>query len=84
MLKTIENKSERFTEIISKNLSDVTLEDFEFLLDCHDWYYSYSDDHRWWSAGWRSWQRIKTILDAHTDDSRWQELCNQKSPFNKK
>lgn len=34
------------------------------LLNRHDWTYQYSDDHRYWLAGDRSWRRIEATVTA--------------------
>lgn len=41
-------------------MTDITtLEDFERACNGHDLTYSYSDDHRWWRAGFDSHRRIE-------------------------
>lgn len=32
--------------------------DYFELLARHDWYYEFSDDHRYWSSGNASWRKI--------------------------
>lgn len=38
-------------------------EKFERLVKHHDWYYNYSDDHRYWSAGNSAAQEIRKLMD---------------------
>lgn len=40
-------------------------QEFYDLCARHDWYYAYSDDHRYWVAGEASWDRLKRL--AATD-----------------
>jgi len=37
---------------------DIMLQDLEEHLKNHDWYYTYSDDHRYWTAGCESADRL--------------------------
>jgi|TARA_R110002153_G_scaffold94742_1_gene228172 hypothetical protein len=38
------------------------IQDFFKLLEHHDWYYNYSDDHRAWKKGQEESQRIQSII----------------------
>ena len=48
----------------------MTLEDFKKLLDSHDWFYHFSDDHSYWVAGERSSAQISYVLRNGTDDMK--------------
>lgn len=41
--------------------SEVSLNDFYDMLEKHDWYYEFSDDHRAWKKGRLEYQKIKAI-----------------------
>lgn len=41
---------------------EALLADFEKLLKSHDWYYAYSDDHRYWTAGCESYDKIDKMF----------------------
>ena len=56
----------------------ITIEEFYEMLEKHDWYYDFADDHRYWKAGKSSLEKIKalTIKDAnfaklYLDYSAW-------------
>jgi len=36
---------------ITDDTLDIAVEAYTNMLKCHDWYYDYSDDHRYWSKG---------------------------------
>jgi len=36
--------------------------EFLSLLQSHDWYYSYSDDHRVWTKGTKEWETIQEAM----------------------
>jgi hypothetical protein len=36
---------------ITDDTLDIAVEAYTHMLKCHDWYYDYSDDHRYWSKG---------------------------------
>ena len=57
-------------------------EQFETLLKRHDWFYGYSDDHRYYSAGRAQWEKIMSLMPAavSTDYNRVVELYNKYSP----
>ena len=40
-----------------------TPEDFLEILNKHDWYYDYSDDHRVWTRGHDNWKLICRIRE---------------------
>ena len=42
----------------------MTIDEFEKLLENHDWYFSMSDDHRYWAAGQASLARIEQAKEA--------------------
>jgi hypothetical protein len=75
------NRKEQLEIIASKDLEDITFEEFQFLLGIHDWTYMYSDDFRYWRSGETSWSRIRGILEIHEDDPKWQEAVDEASPF---
>ena len=52
---------------------------FQFLVDHHDLYYMYSDDHRVWTSGRKSLERIKRIEERLPEDfvkRVWEERQN--------
>ena len=42
-------------------------QEFLKMLQAHDWYYGYSDDHGAWRKGQQQWQRISAALKAHPE-----------------
>lgn len=40
-----------------------TREDLKSRLQAHDWYYGYSDDHRYWSAGQNQKEHIHNLYN---------------------
>jgi len=47
--------------------AEALLVDFEKLLKSHDWYYAYSDDHRYWTAGCESYDKIEKMFNTLRD-----------------
>ena len=41
-----------------------TREELKTSLQAHDWYYGYSDDHRYWSAGQNQKARIQALFNV--------------------
>jgi hypothetical protein len=39
----------------------ITIEEFYDMLEKHDWYYDFADDHRYWKAGKASLEKIKIL-----------------------
>lgn len=62
----------------------MNLEQFEEMLQWHDWYYEYSDDHRMWRKGNASAQSIamakKQLLRDGIDKDVIDELYSQYAP----
>lgn len=54
-------------------------EKFERLVKAHDWYYNYSDDFRFWSAGNAQAQEIRKLMDELGPDAV--KLYNQECPW---
>lgn len=55
----------------------------EALLKSHDWYYEYSDDHYYWSRGWKQRQEISEVmkqLRVAGLDKEAKELYNKYAP----
>ena len=50
-----------------KRLDIMTLVEFYNLLDCHDWYYVYNDDHRVWMDGKKIDDKIVKIAETSAD-----------------
>lgn len=48
----------------------------EFCLKVHDWTYSYSDDHRVWSAGSANFKKIRSLIDQ-VDREKAKELWDK-------
>lgn len=46
----------------------MTLEEYQKLLQHHDWYYYFSDDHRVWLRGEEASARIVALAKAGPDD----------------
>ena len=40
---------------------DVSLTEYWDMLNCHDWYYDFSDDHRVWRAGQENMQKLRLL-----------------------
>jgi len=40
--------------------------EFFSLLEKHDWYYNYSDDHRAWEKGKNESHRLQAIIQEHS------------------
>jgi hypothetical protein len=54
--------------------TDLDLDRLRKLLQSHDWYYEYSDDHLYWHQGHREWIEIQALRESlaargvNTDD----------------
>lgn len=61
---------------------EVSWDDLEIMLKHHDWYYHFSDDHRWYTAGRKQWTDIMDAIPnfLELDFDRTVELFNQYSP----
>jgi uncharacterized ParB-like nuclease family protein len=55
---------------------ETTKEDFIKMLKGHDWYYQFSDDHRYWSAGNSQRKAIQAVLKDHPE---WRTLYDEES-----
>ena len=59
---------------IQQHLIDGDLIRLRKMLQSHDWYYDYSDDHRYWRRGQQEWadiQALRRSIEArgvNTDD----------------
>lgn len=42
-------------------MPNITIEEYQLMLDNHDWYYDYSDDHRVWRKGSDSFHNLMAI-----------------------
>jgi len=49
----------------------MTIKEYKDLLDHHDWYYEYSDDHSVWKAGCANESRLIQIAEGKP---KWMEL----------
>lgn len=49
----------------------VTKTQFKQMLDEHDWYYKYADDHRDWLRGFMSHKRIKEAIEDSKELKRF-------------
>jgi hypothetical protein len=61
----------------------MTLETFKSMLETHDWFYSYSDDHRYYKRGRDQRALINKALDELTEQGLEREakdLFNEVSP----
>jgi len=61
----------------------MTLETFKSMLETHDWFYSYSDDHRYYKRGSDQRALINKALDELTEQGLEREakdLFNEVSP----
>ena len=54
----------------------MTVEEFRSLVEKHDWYYTYSDDHRYWRKGQDSWNEIQKALEELTSLGLRAEACS--------
>lgn len=41
----------------------MTLKEFYKELESHDWFYAFSDDHRYWSSGVQNYKRLEKIAE---------------------
>lgn len=48
----------------------MTLENFKKLLDDHDWFYAFSDDHTYWIRGESQSREIFSALKTGTDEMK--------------
>jgi hypothetical protein len=54
------------------------MNDYIDLLKSHDWYYSYSDDHRVWKDGELKARQLQELQQAHDPDfSVWNQYAPQ-------
>jgi len=61
----------------------MTLETFKTMLETHDWFYTYSDDHRYYTKGRDQRNAIYDAFDSLIDQGLEQEakdLYNSLSP----
>ena len=61
----------------------MTLETFKSMLETHDWFYTYSDDHRYYTRGSDQRALINKALDELTEQGLEREakdLFNEVSP----
>lgn len=61
----------------------MTLETFKSMLESHDWFYSYSDDHRYYTRGRDQRSAIEKAFDELSEQSLEREakdLYNDVSP----
>lgn len=57
------------------------LVEFIELLQRHDWYYQYSDDHRVWQRGQSQWNRIRAIREENKADLNFEKAFNRECPW---
>ena len=53
--------------------AQMTLQEFWDMLNRHDWYYQFSDDHRQWSDGSKNADQIKLLSDISTGHKKLYE-----------
>ena len=61
----------------------MTLDELRAMLEKHDWYYVYSDDHRYYKKGKASRDKIMEAISTLSDkglESGCKELYNALSP----
>ena len=61
----------------------MTLDELKVMLERHDWFYSYSDDHRYYKKGKASHDNIMEAISTLSDkglESECKELYNALSP----
>ncbi len=58
-----------------------TLEEFKETCNSHDWYYSYSDDHKVWKAGHYTAQYMDAVVTKGGLDylKVWKDAANKAS-----
>ena len=49
-----------------KMASEITIQDFWYMLNEHDWSFQMSDDHRQWDRGRKQRDEIARVLKYHT------------------
>ncbi len=47
--------------------TDVSLAEFQELLEQHDWYYNHSDDHSVWKRGEEMGRHIRRLADSSSE-----------------
>jgi hypothetical protein len=55
-----------------RDVEDVSIEEYYHMLERHDWFYNYSDDHRVWKAGAAATERLIAI--ANQKGGRYQSM----------
>ncbi len=56
------------------------VQELEQCLKEHDWYYSFSDDHRYWSRGFSQRKHIFSLKEQLNDDKLFDELYKKYAP----
>ena len=54
---------------------ETMLEDLKEMLNTHDWYYTYSDDHRYYTRGKVEMERINAEIERLTAEGFRSEAC---------
>ncbi len=57
--------------------------ELEELLKHHDWYYAMSDDHRYYSSGRKSFEKIWKLMDELKNNGYFTEAENLYDKYNK-
>jgi|TARA_Y100000310_G_scaffold44394_1_gene41431 hypothetical protein len=53
--------------------AQMTLQEFWDMLNRHDWYYQFSDDHRIWSEGSKNSDQIRLLSDISPEHKKLYE-----------
>jgi len=70
--------------IISEIVYTMNIEEFKQKLKRHDWYFNYSDDHRYYSAGRASWDELMFILKNNEGNPEFREAFDDACPWSDK
>ena len=55
------------------------LEEYQKLLDTHDWYYQYSDDYRWYKKGQAERDRLRALAETSEEfKAAYQNAASQR------
>ena len=57
--------------------SNVSLKKYWEMLDAHDWYYGYSDDHRAWQKGQKNSKIISTLANQSKEHKELFKAFNE-------
>lgn len=72
---------ENFSLLTNGAINIMTLAEFYKRLERHDWYWTMSDDIRYYRAGERASGELREIVKENADDPRFQKLYDAFQTF---